>query len=248
MGRILLVGEQFTSVATEIKGTTGYLAGGYTEQGSELMATLRSHGNEVEHFVSCRVPEFFPESMEALRRYDLICLSDIGADAFLLHPDMVKSGRPRPNRLRLLKEYVEGGGALLMIGGWMSFAGLEGKARYSGTAIEEILPVTCSSHDDRQEIPEGAHPRVVMPAHPVVKDVPGPWPFVLGYNRVSPKAGAAIVLAVADDPLLCVWDWKAGRTGAFMTDCAPHWAPPEFLGWKGYSVFWGNLARWLLRA
>jgi uncharacterized membrane protein len=34
----------------------------------------------------------------------------------------------------------------------------------------------------------------------------------------------------------------------FTSDCAPHWAPPEFLAWPGYQVLWPNLIRWLAGA
>jgi uncharacterized membrane protein len=36
-----------------------------------------------------------------------------------------------------------------------------------------------------------------------------------------------------------------GRSGAFASDCAPHWCPPAFMDWPGYNPLWGNLLRWL---
>ena len=45
-----------------------------------------------------------------------------------------------PNRLKLIREYVRGGGGLAMIGGYFSFQGINGGARYRGTAVEEVLP------------------------------------------------------------------------------------------------------------
>jgi len=36
----------------------------------------------------------------------------------------------------------------------------------------------------------------------------------------------------------------AGRVGAFTSDMAPHWAPPEFLAWEHYQTLWVSLLRW----
>ncbi|MEU1514823.1 glutamine amidotransferase, partial [Streptomyces sp. NPDC005811] len=37
----------------------------------------------------------------------------------------------------------------------------------------------------------------------------------------------------------------AGRSAAFTSDLAPHWAPPGFLAWDCYPVLWDRLVRWL---
>ena len=71
---------------------------------------------------------------------------------------------------------------------------------------------------------------------------------VLGYNRVAPKTKAEVLLTIGDDPLLAVWSYGRGRVAAFTSDCAPHWAPPEFLNWAGYRGLWVNLVRWLKAA
>ena len=51
----------------------------------------------------------------------------------LLSPEVFERSIPSPNRLAVVEEYVRGGGGLLMIGGYLLFAGIEGKARYHGT-------------------------------------------------------------------------------------------------------------------
>jgi uncharacterized membrane protein len=248
MSRILLAGEQWTSATTEVKGPTAYSTGAYVEEGIRLMEAWESQKHVISRFVTCRVPRFFPEELRELQEYDVICLSDIGAESFLFHPEMLGQSVRHPNRLKLLREYVSKGGGLLMIGGWMSFSGIDGKARYSGTAVEETLPVTCLATDDRQERPEGVTPKVDMPTHPILKKVPARWPFFLGYNKVLARDQADVILSAEGNPFLSAWDYGKGRTVAFASDCAPHWGPPEFLLWTGYNVFWNNLIGWLARA
>jgi uncharacterized membrane protein len=51
-----------------------------------------------------------------------------------------------------------------------------------------------------------------------------------------------------DDPLLVCGSYYAGRSAVFTSDCAPHWAPPEFLDWPGYRALWPNLICWLAGA
>jgi uncharacterized membrane protein len=245
MSKILLAGEQVTASGFEIKGFDYFGVNAYKEDGQTLVDALSSDGHQVNWLRTCQVPTDFPERMEDLRRYDVVILSDVGANSLLFHPEMLSKSIRHPNRLKLIRDYVAQGGGLVMIGGWMSFAGIDGRARYHGTAVAEALPVTCSIHDDRQEVPEGVVPEVRLPTHPVLDGVKGPWPFFLGYNRVVPKPKAEVLLTIGDDPLLAVCSYERGRSAAFMSDCAPHWAPPEFLNWAGYRGLWRNLVRWL---
>ena len=45
--------------------------------------------------------EAFPSTMAALGSFDVVILSDIGADTLLLHPDTFERGRTTPDRLAL---------------------------------------------------------------------------------------------------------------------------------------------------
>ncbi len=196
-------------------------------------------------------------------------LSDIGANSLLLSPDTFERSAVRPNRLAAVEQYVRGGGGLLMIGGYLSFAGIEGKARYHGTAVEDALPVVIGATDDRVEAPEGVLPVVIRPDHPVVRGLPADWPVLLGYNRVTSRPATEVIVTcgadprVADvtdpllpvvpdplaaggaDPLIACGSYEAGRSAVFTSDCAPHWGPPEFLAWPGYRQLWPNLMTWL---
>ncbi len=172
-------------------------------------------------------------------------LSDIGADTLLLHPDTFVRGKRTPNRLAVIDEWVHAGGALLMVGGYMSFAGFEGKGRYHATPVEDCLPVEIKGYDDRAERPEGVHPSVQMSQHPILNGLPEAWPYFLGYNRLTAKAHSDVLLAVGADPFLVVWPRGRGRSAAFASDCSPHWGSPDFMSWEGYGPFWQQLLGWL---
>lgn len=247
MATILLAGEQVTVAGFEIKGFDYFGSHAYKEDGQMLVQALTDGGHAVEWMRTCHVPDSFPEELAALQRYDAVILSDLGSNSLIFHPEMLNKSIPHPNRLTLLREYVRTGGGLLMVGGWMSFAGIDGRARYHRTPVEEALPVTCQPYDDRQEVPESITPEVVDANHPVLAGMPADWPFFLGYNRVTVKAGASQLLRVGQDPLLAVWEYGQGRSAAFTSDCAPHWGPPAFLQWPGYTQLWNNLLRWLTR-
>jgi uncharacterized membrane protein len=155
---------------------------------------------------------------------------------------------PSPNRLAVVEEYVRGGGGLLMIGGYLSFAGIEGKARYHGTPVEDALPVTIGETDDRVEAPQGVTPTAAGADHPVLAGLPAEWPGLLGYNRVTPKPAAEVLVSCGSDPLVACGAYHDGRSAVFTSDCAPHWGPPGFMDWPGYAPLWVNLVRWLAGA
>jgi len=70
---------------------------------------------------------------------------------------------------------------------------------------------------------------IIESSLPIVSGVGAQWPQLLGYNRVMPKPGAAIVATVGDDPLIVAGAFGKGRSVAFTSDCGPHWAPPPFV-------------------
>jgi uncharacterized membrane protein len=149
-----------------------------------------------------------------------------------------------PNRLQAIRDYVEAGGGLVMVGGYMTFQGIEGKAKYAGTLVEDVLPVTLMRHDDRMEMPQGASPQVEDTAHPILAGVGEPWPALLGYNHVAAKPDAEVLARLAGDPLLVAGSFGMGRAVAFTSDCGPHWAPPPFVEWAGYAKLWNGIVEW----
>ena len=242
--RVLLCGESWVSYGVHVKGFASYTTGGYAEGMAVFGAAVRAAGHELEYIPNHRATFDFPWTLDGLAAYDVVVLSDVPADTLLLHPDTFERGQRMPDRLALLGEWVGGGGGLLMIGGYMSFSGYEGKARYQGTALASVLPVEMLGYDDRVETPSGAVP-VRVGEHPVTADLDQRWPALLGYNRVKPKAGATVLASCGDDPVLVVGSHGSGRTAAFTSDCSPHWAPDEFMEWPGYGRLWDQLLSWL---
>lgn len=229
---VLLAGESWHEVSMIVKAADVTVSSSYTEAGAHLIAALEAAGADVT-YQPCHVAhESFPRTREAFDAYDLVVLSDIGAQTLLVPPS-VAAGERDANRLELLAEYVADGGAVGMVGGYMSFAGENGQAGYARTPLADVLPVTVADHDDRIERPSGPRPR-----NHGVESLPSEWPPVLGYNRVSADPDADVLATVDDDPLLAVGDHGAGRAFAFTTDCAEHWAPTEFLEWEHLPDLW----------
>jgi uncharacterized membrane protein len=242
--KILLAGETWISHKIDVKGFSSYSTGSYGEGQTELVEALEAHGHEVVHVANHVAVEEFPWTDAELAAYDVVVLSDISADTLQIHPDCFDRGQRTPDRLRLIADFVERGGGLLMVGGYMSFSGLEGKARYQATPLAEVLPIEMLGYDDRVETCEGIHP-VKVAEHETLAGVEGDWPYFLGYNRLRAKGDASALLEVGPDPMLVVGAHGRGRTAAFASDCSPHWGSPEFLAWPHYGRFWGQLLQWL---
>ena len=149
--KVLLAGESWVSTATHVKGFNCFSASEYQTGIGGLQRALEGSDLDLIHLPG----HLGPLAREGLDAYDGVELSDIGADSLLLHPDTFVRGQRTANRLRLIAEWVEAGGGFLMVGGYYSFQGIHGAARYRGTPVEKILPVTMQPYDDRVEVPEG---------------------------------------------------------------------------------------------
>lgn len=242
---VLLAGETWVSNTTHFKGWDFFSSTGYDTGVGYLQTALISAGMNFVHLPNHLADTQFPNTMEGLAQYDVIILSDIGANTLLLHPDTWLRGRSTPNRLRLLKDWVLNGGGLAMCGGYYSFAGIYGAAKYYRTPIEEVLPVTVHTFDDRVEIPEGASPTLINPNHPVLQDLDTEWPQLLGINELSLKSEANLLVSLQDYPLLAVHMPGEGRTLAWASDVGPHWCPETFATWGGYAKLWIQAVEWL---
>src|SRR5574337_1178415 len=214
-----------------------------------LDAWRRNPRYEVSYLTGWDALAQFPETPEALGRYDVVILSDVDSDSLVLYPQDRAGRAPMgPNRLKSIREYVRQGGALAMIGGYATFTGRHNAGNYHGTPVEEALPVNClAQDDDRMETPEGVMVDVKQPQHPLMRGIEwSPSPIFNGYNRLEVKKGAEVLAAFKEtgDPLIVVWSFGKGRAMAFASDIAPHWGA-GFQEWKYYEQFWNQALDWL---
>ena len=133
--RILLAGESWVTHSVHVKGVDSFNTSTYVEGAGRLREALAAAQIEVDYLPAHLVPARFPGSAADLSAYGAIILSDIGANSLLLAPDTFERSAIAPNRLAAVEQYVREGGGLLMSGGYLSFSGIEGKARYHGTPV-----------------------------------------------------------------------------------------------------------------
>jgi uncharacterized membrane protein len=241
--RVLIAGESWVTTTTHVKGFDSFTTSSYGEGADAVRAALTAGGFTVDFLPNHLAPTQFPSSAEALDAYGCIVLSDIGTNTLLLAPATWERGEATPNRLELLRAYVKRGGGLVMVGGYLTFQGIEGKGKWAGTAVEAVLPVMIQSIDDRVERPDGVTPTTVA-EHPITAGLAVDWPPVLGYNRVQERPEANVLVRVGDDVLLACQQVEAGRTVAYTTDCGPHWCPAPFVTWPGYARLWQQIVGW----
>ncbi|MFK3707256.1 glutamine amidotransferase [Klebsiella sp. NPDC088457] len=246
---VLLVGESWTSSATHVKGFDQFFTATFHSGADAFMQALADSDYAVTHMPAHDAQNHFPLTLDALQKWDVIILSDIGANTLLLHPDTWLKSKRTANRLTLLHDYVAAGGSLMMIGGYFSFQGINGAARFRNTAVEKVLPVRCLAWDDRVETPEGCYVETVA-RHPLLDGLDGEWPWLLGYNEVEmhPQGELLATIAGTGHPLLAVRQYQRGRTLAWTSDMSAHWLPEEFSAWEGYRRLWINALDWLTGA
>ena len=244
--KVLFAGESWFFTTIETKGFDQFTIGGYETEIERVRGFMKGYA-EITHIPAHLVLQDFPSSAEELSAYDVVMISDVGANTFLLHPDTFFRSRTTANRLEAIREYVAGGGAFGMMGGYMTFMGFEGKGKWKGTPVEEILPVRMMGGDDRQEHPEGVRIRITPGSHPVLEGLPEEWLPLLGYNRLFAREDAEVVVSCGNDPILTLRDYEKGRTFAWASDCAPHCMPAEFCESDCNKRLWENVLRWVTR-
>jgi uncharacterized membrane protein len=245
MARVLIAGESWTTTSIHVKGFDSFTTVAYEEGVAALRDALLGAGHEVTFMPNHVAATDFPFTREELAAWDVVILSDIGSNTLLVPPVVFSRFEAKPNRLAVLRDWTRAGGGLAMVGGYLSFQGIEAKANYRGTPLAEVLPVELEVGDDRVESPVDATPQRTGVAHPVTEGLPERWPAVLGYQRAVARADAQVLAVVGGDPLVVAGEPGEGRALAYMTDIGPHWAPPAFLEWDGYARLWDQAVRWL---
>ncbi|MCY7394606.1 MAG: glutamine amidotransferase [Nocardioides sp.] len=248
MTRVLLAGESWISTATHVKGFDEFSSTSFHTGADAFIAAAAAEGLQIEQMYAHDVPGSFPRSVEALSAYDIIILSDIGANSFVLPPEVFLEGRRVDNPLIALAEWTRNGGGLMMAGGYLSFTGFQARANFARTAVADVLPVTMLESDDRVEALQGAPVAIVAPGHPAAAgwgELVGSAPTLLGYNLVRPHDDATVVATVGDDVLVATREVGKGRSLVWTSDIGPHWCPEDFLAWDGFAPLVGGMLRWL---
>src|SRR5688572_22317762 len=219
---VLLVGESWVSAANHYKGWDTFSSVTFHLGAEPLVRALKNSEFDLTYMPAHEAAEGFPFTLEGLAKYSSIIISDVGANTLLLPPDVWLHGKTVPNRLKLIRDWTAQGGGLMMIGGYFSFQGIDGRARWRRTPVEEALPVQCLPYDDRIEAPEGIVPEILKPDHPVFAGIPKDWPALLGANEVVAKPGAEVLARLPEEqgghPLLVVGRHGEGRTAAWTSD------------------------------
>ena len=239
--KVLFAGESWTATHREVKGFNSFVSSKYETGLGWIDRAIERAGYEFVYMPNHEANDHFPFTMEELKEYACVILSDIGADTLLIPSETFSAGKMFPNRCSLLRDYVLEGGSLLMMGGYMTFTGIGGQGKWWATPVQDILPVQLLPYDDRMEHCEGVRPEIAAPDHPVFQGIEGEWPRVLGYNKSVLKPDAELAASVCGDPFIAFLRCGKGKTAVFSSDCSPHWAPLEFCNWKYYDQLFKNI-------
>lgn len=245
MARVLLAGESWISQSVHFKGFDSFSSTTFHTGADDFIAAAAKEGISIEQIYAHDVPEKFPRTVEALSAYDVVILSDIGYNSFVLPNQTWLQGQKSDNPLVSLAEWTRAGGGLMMAGGYLSFQGFQARANFARSPIADVLPVDMLVGDDRAETPEGSACAVVAPEHEIAKAWAGDAPELLGYNIVTAKPDAEVVATVGNDVLIATRQVGKGRSLVWTSDIGPHWCPAEFLTWEGFAPVVGAMLRWL---
>lgn len=195
-----------------------------------------------------------PGQLEAgLQESHAVIVSDVEAKCFHLYPSFFDRARREnkvvtfPDRLETLKTWIGGGGGLMMLGGWLSFSGVQGKSGWGRSTLRDALPVECLLTEDLVESSAGYTAEVLSPEHPAVKGLAWEtFPPIFGYNEVKEKPGGEVLVRVKEtgDPLIVAGEYGSGRILTYMSDPAPHWGI-NFELWESYDAFWQQALSWV---
>ena len=96
--KVLLAGESWMTHSIHVKGFDSFEMSSYHEGGTELIAALRGSGVDVTYQPSHIAADQFPFRREELDAFDVVILSDIGTNTFLLPDRTAVRSEPTPNR------------------------------------------------------------------------------------------------------------------------------------------------------
>lgn len=226
----------------------------------EFMALVRISGNRfwAQGSIGGRKFSRLPSTAEDFALIDVLILGDLDR-TFLTSGQMTH-----------LRQFVNDGGGLLMLGGHNSF----GPGGYGGTDVEAALPVYAGTRNQPQETtPFLQRLTAAGQAHPIFEGLAGFFsgpggqrprgslprlPDLAGCVTVPRAKPAATVLAVHPTRknaagsliVMATQQYGAGRSAALTSDTTWRWyLPLRAMGAESpYQRFWSQTVRWLARA
>ncbi|MCX6868561.1 MAG: glutamine amidotransferase [Verrucomicrobia bacterium] len=151
-----------------------------------------------------------------------------------------------------LKEYVEGGGSVIFLGGRDSF----GKGEYAGTPIAPLMPWQISA--DEREISAGQYPVVVSPegeehsvmsaTASILKDVNSPVLYSINHvGRLRSGAVSLMNTSVGAESVAVValQSYRKGQTLGLATDTLWRWGRMQGKIADTYGQFWRDATRFM---
>ncbi len=97
-----------------------------------------------------------------------------------------------------------------------------------------------------QQIVEERFFPAITASSPIIRGLDAGFPSLLGYNGTTAKAAATTVLVSGrSDPVLAQWQYGLGRSVAWTSDATGRWAK-SWVGWDGFTRFFGQLVAWTL--
>ena len=189
--------------------------------------------------------------------FDLVILQDFNYGPF-----------STPTHLHRIRDYVKGGGALLMVGGRLSL----GAGDYAGTELAEVLPVDMTVPDFQEDALDTTEFRAALTepgsTHTITQlsfdaaeneRIWESFPPLEGLNKSRGllNGGVALVdhpkLQMENGkgmPLIAVGEPEDGRVAVIATDSLWRWKMPavgEGVDARHYDKLVTNLVRWLRR-
>ncbi len=162
----------------------------------------------------------------------------------------------KPQFLDPLREFIKRGGAFAVLGG----PGFSGEGGYTGTALEEILPVRWAGKESyRRSTSYGVRVSRAGKTHPVTRSPAegngrGVWqelPPLEGINTVRPKSSGTVLLETSEEtswPVLTVGSYGKGRVLVLATDDLWKWymgMAAQGKGTRAYFQLIERMVRWL---
>jgi uncharacterized membrane protein len=123
----------------------------------------------------------------------------------------------------------------------------QGGGRYydavNPASIPDIFLKETQQVSGQQIVEERFHPAITA-SSPIIRGLDAGFPSLLGYNGTTSKAAATTVLVSGrSDPVLAQWQYGLGRSVAWTSDATGRWAR-SWVGWDGFTRFFGQLVAW----